>query len=221
MMQTFDENGRSFSGHLSLPESGKGTGILLLHAWWGLNQFTIQTCDRLAKEGFVTLAPDYYAGEVARKIDEAKAYRLNLIRRSTNNLVARAVDYLSSQPSLTHSSIGVIGFSLGASFAIEAARGRNQIVKAVVLFYGTGGGKFDKAKAAFMGHFAENDKWGAHAKKVNALANRIQSAGLEAKFYTYRGTEHWFVETDRPEYKQDATELAWECTIKFLREELG
>jgi carboxymethylenebutenolidase len=54
MMQTFDVNGSSFSGYLSLPGSGKGIGVLLLHAWWGLNQFAIQTCDKLAQAGFVT-----------------------------------------------------------------------------------------------------------------------------------------------------------------------
>jgi carboxymethylenebutenolidase len=220
MIENFESNGRSFRGYLSLPTSGKGTGILLLHAWWGLNQFAIQTCDMLAQAGFVTLAPDYYAGEVASSIDEAKSCRQKLDRKSTNKLVSLAVDYLSTRFFLSSMHIGVIGFSLGAGFAIEAARSRNQVVKAVVLFYGIGGGKFDKTQAAFLGHFAENDRWGAHSKKVNALADRIRSAGQEAKFYTYGDTEHWFVETDRPEYKKDAAELAWGRTIGFIREVL-
>lgn len=66
-----------------------------------------------------------------------------------------------------------LGFSLGVIFAIEAAWRRNQFVKALVLFYGTGGGKFNKTTATFMGHFAENDDWGAHTRKVNALEDRI------------------------------------------------
>jgi carboxymethylenebutenolidase len=221
MLETFELHERSFNGHLSLPSSGKGTGVLLLHAWWGLNGFIIQTCDKLAREGFVTLSLDYYSGEVARTIDEAKACRQKLDRKATNKLVTLAVDYLNDLPAVTSAGIGVIGFSLGCSFAIEAARSRNQIVKAVALFYGTGGGKFDKSRAAFMGHFAENDKWGAHPKKVNALAGRIRAAGQEATFHTYPDTEHWFVETDRPEYNQEAAELAWERTFKFLREEPG
>lgn len=220
-MQTFDTDGSSFKGHLSLPGSGRGTGVLLLHAWWGLNQCIIQMCDELAQAGFVSLAPDYYGGDIPRTIDEAKACRDKLERKTTNKLVTLAVDYLSSQPFLTSSHIGVIGFSLGGSFAVEAARSRAQVVKAVVLFYGTGGGKLDKTLASFMGHFAENDQWGAHPEKVKALDDRIRSSGREARFYTYRDTEHWFAETNRPEYQPEAAGLAWERTIEFLREQLG
>jgi carboxymethylenebutenolidase len=220
-MQTFEVNQSSFRGHLSLPGSGEGPGLLLLHAWWGLNPIMIQTCDRLAEAGFVTLAPDYYAGQVATSIEEALTCRRTVDRKPTNKLVALALDYLISRPSLTGPALGVIGFSLGCGFAIEAARSRNQVVKAVVLFYGTGGGKFDKSGAAFMGHFAQKDQWGAHPAKVDALADRIRSAGLEAAFFTYQDTEHWFAEGDRPEYNPAAAELAWERTIAFLRAELG
>jgi carboxymethylenebutenolidase len=221
MVETFEVKENSFNGYLSLPSTDKGNGVLLFHAWWGLNQFTIQTCNKLAQAGFVTLAPDYYAGEVARTIAEAKACKQKLDRKSINKLGTLAVDYLNSHPSVIGSGIGVIGFSLGGSYAIEVARSRNQVVKAVVLFYGTGGGKFDKTRAAFMGHFAEDDKWGAHSKKVNALASRIRAANREVTFYTYPDPAPWFVETDRPEYKGEAAELAWARTIKFLREELG
>jgi carboxymethylenebutenolidase len=220
-MKTFEVNGSTFQGFLSKPSAGNGIGILLLHAWWGLNQFTVQICDRLAQAGFVTLAPDYYHGHVAKTIEEAKIAREKMDRKSSQKLITQAVDYLSGLPSLTGSGIGVIGFSLGASFAIEVARSRNEITKTVVLFSGTGGGKIEKTNATFLGHFAEHDEWGAHPPKVKALANRIRVAGKDAKFYTYPKTEHWFAEADRPEYNKKAAELAWERTIKFLRDELA
>lgn len=220
-MKTFEVNGSTFQGYLSTPSAGKGIGILLLHAWWGLNRFTVQTCDRLAQAGFVTLAPDYYVGYVAKTIDEAKAAREKMDRKSTQNTVNQAIDYLSELPLVKGSGIGVIGFSLGASFAIEAARSRNETIRAVVLFYGTGGGKIEKTNATFLGHFAENDKWGAHPPKVKALADRIRLARKDSKFYTYPKTEHWFVESDRPEYNKEAAELAWERTIKFLQDGLA
>ncbi len=220
-METFEVKGGSFGGHLSLPDAGQGIGVLVLHAWWGLNQFTVHACDRLAQAGFVALAPDYYGGKVARSIDEAEAYRQALDRKSTIKLVAMALDTLCSHPAAASPRVGVIGFSLGCGFAIEAARSRSRHVQAVVLYYGTGGGKFDRVRAAFLGHFAEDDRWGAHSVKVNALADRIRSAGLRADFVTYRSTEHWFAEADRPEYDRAAAELAWERTVGFLRGELG
>lgn len=221
MIQKFEINESTFNGYLSLPISGKGNGLLLFHGWWGLNDFILQTCDRLAQAGFVALAPDYYRGKTAETIERAKALKKNFDRKSTNKLVALAADFLVSQSALSSPRIGSLGFSLGASFAIEAARRTSQFVNAVVLFYGTGGGKFDKTGAAFMGHFTENDDWGVHPKKINALADRIRAANQEAKFYTYPNTEHWFVETDRPEYDQTASELAWQRTIEFLQDQLA
>ena len=220
-MQSFEVNGSAFQGYLSKPSAGKGAGILLLHAWWGLNPFTVQICDRLAQAGYITLAPDYYRGHVAETVEEAKVARAKLDRKSSQKLISQAVDYLSGLNSLTGSGIGVIGFSLGASFAVEVARSRNQIIKTVVLFYGTGGGKIEKTNATFLGHFAEHDKWGAHPPKVKALTNRIRLAGKKATFYTYPKTEHWFAEADRPEYNQEAAELAWDRTMKFLQDELA
>ena len=50
------------AGFLALPPAstndGKGKGVLVLHAWWGLNDFFKELCERLAQEGFVALAPD-------------------------------------------------------------------------------------------------------------------------------------------------------------------
>ena len=220
-METFHINDSNFLGYLALPRAGKGPGLLLFHAWWGLNEFIVQTCGRLAAEGFVILAPDYYAGETAAAIDEAKKLRQQMDRNATKKLIDLAIDYLVSHPATKKPHIGTIGFSLGASFAIEAARRKNKSVNAVVVFYGSGGGNFDKTDASFMGHFAENDQWGAHAKKIAALKDRIQGANQGVNFYTYPETEHWFFETDRPEYHQEASELAWERTITFLKNILG
>lgn len=221
MIQEFEVNRSTFSGYLKLPISGTGIGVLVFHGWWGLNDFILHTCDQLAQVGFVALAPDYYRGKTAETIEEAKALKQNLDRKAANKLVALAADFLVSQSALSSPRIGSLGFSLGGSLAIEAARRRNQLVKAVVLFYGTGGGKFDKTEVAFMGHFAENDDWGVHPKKINALANRIRSAKQDAKFYTYPNTEHWFAETNRPEYDRIASELAWQRTIEFLQDQLA
>jgi carboxymethylenebutenolidase len=218
-MQTFEYKGTTFNGHLSIPSSGKGSGVLLFHAWWGLNDFFIQTCDRLAQAGFLALALDYYRGQVAETIEEAQALARSLDRKSVKKTAVLAVDYLASLPSVTSSGLATIGFSLGAGFAIEMTRARPRKVTAVVLFYGTGGGKFDKTSASFLGNFAENDPF-EDAASVKSLADRIRSVGREATFYTYPATGHWFVETDRPEYNPKATSLAWDRTIDFLRKKL-
>jgi hypothetical protein len=61
-MVEFDVDGRTVAGYLAVPEGGRGPGVIVLHAWWGLVPFFEGVCDRLAAEGFVALAPDRYAG---------------------------------------------------------------------------------------------------------------------------------------------------------------
>ena len=60
-------------GFLATPASGKGPGVLVLHAWWGLNDTMKALCERLASEGFITFAPDLYHGKIAVTIPEAEA----------------------------------------------------------------------------------------------------------------------------------------------------
>ncbi len=218
---TFTFKGEKFSGCLSQPESGPGPGVLVLHAWWGLNAFISGYCDRLAGAGFTALAPDCYAGQKAATIEEAIVLRGKMDRPAAIRTMRLSADFLAGHPEIAQPRLGALGFSLGCSLAIEAARSKNRSVRAVVLYYGTGGGKLDKAQAAFLGHFAEDDRWGAHAKKATALADRIRTAGHPAEFFEYAGTEHWFAEDDRPEYRKEAAELAWGRSLEFLKRELA
>src|SRR5258705_10118901 len=74
-------------GFLALPPTGKGPGVLVLHAWWGLNDTIRGVCDRLAGEGFVAFAPDLYHGKVADTIAGAEALGSIV---DTNHLQAEA-----------------------------------------------------------------------------------------------------------------------------------
>ena len=60
-------------GFLAVPPTGSGPGVLVLHAWWGLNETIKAFCTRLAAAGFVALAPDLYHGKIADTISDAEA----------------------------------------------------------------------------------------------------------------------------------------------------
>ncbi len=92
----------------------------------------------------------------------------------------------------------------------------------MTLFYGTngGGGDFFQSKAAFLGHFAENDPY-EPAAVVQDLEQTLNGADRPTTFYTYPGTGHWFFEQDRPDaYDSKSAKLASQRTLKFLREVL-
>ena len=196
--------------------NGGGPGILLLHAWWGLKPFFKQICDRLAEQGFTVLAPDLRDGQVAKTIDEAKA----LMEKSDGDFIGATVftakDHLRE---MVKGNIGVVGFSMGAAWALILASTVQDQIAAMVLFYGNEGVDYGKITAKVMGHFCEVDEWEPTEFVDNTIAE-FAKAGVDATRHTYPGTAHWFVEEDRPEYDSAAASLAWERTFEFLNSSL-
>ena len=208
--------------YMSIPISGEGPGVIVLHAWWGLNAFFMGLCDRLSQEGFVALAPDLYHGEIATTIEEAKVLRSKVDRKVANAEMKGAVDHLLSHDAVVSPRISVIGFSLGANYANWLAMNKPKDVQSVILFYGKGGGDFEKTEATYLGHFAETDRYGAGPDKIAVFKDRLLAAGRDVTFYTYKDTKHWFFEEDRFDaYHAEAASLAWERTIEYLRNQYG
>ncbi len=209
-------------GVLAMPPSGTGDGVLLLHAWWGLNDTMRSLATRLADAGFVTFAPDLYHGAVAATIPEAEALGKQLDARmeQARTEVAEAVAFLRSRTSDPTRGVAAIGFSLGAFYALDLSAGHPEAVDRVVLFYGAGPADFDKARAVYQGHFASDDDY-EPPSGVEALRADLERAGRPAEFHTYPGTRHWFFEPDRTQaYDADAAALAWTRTLEFLRRPL-
>jgi len=207
-------------GYLALPKNGKGAGVLVLPAWWGLNDFFRDFCKRLAREGFVAFAPDLYHGQVATTIEDATRLRSQLDRKQANADVVATAGYLRGLDAVTSKALGVIGFSLGANYALGLSVEEPTVVRAVVTFYGTRGGDYAQARAAYLGHFAETDDWVAPSG-VKKLEKSLRAAGRPVTFYTYDSTGHWFFEKDRADaYHAKAAKLAWQRTVEFLWETL-
>jgi carboxymethylenebutenolidase len=239
-MIEYPSNGGTGSGYLALPEGGVGPGVLVLHAWWGLNETFREVCDRLAQEGFVAFAPDLYEGEIARTIEEAQEIQQRKEGDRTYGMISSAITYLTSLPGTLKSDggpkdggpndggpndggpnegnarIGALGFSMGAYWALLL----EEPVAAVVVFYGTGDPDTVTGEAAIQGHFAEQDAY-EPLEGVQEFAEQLQAGGKQVKFYTYPGTGHWFFEPDRKDaYDPGAADLAWQRTLAFFKEHL-
>jgi carboxymethylenebutenolidase len=210
-------------GFLAVPPTGKGPGVLVLHAWWGLNDTIKAFCTRLAEAGFVAFAPDLYHGKVADTIAEAETLgqALDANHRQAKAEIAEAAMFLNERVGQAGGGLAVIGFSLGAYYALDLAAADPEYIHSVVLFYGTGGGDFSNSRAAYLGHFAENDEFEPPAN-VDELEDSLRQAGRPVTFYSYPGTGHWFFEPDRSQaYNQAAASLAWERTLAFLKRSSG
>lgn len=206
-------------GYLAVPPTGTGPGVLVLHAWWGLNHTLKTFCERLAESGFVTFAPDLYHGKVADTIADAetlgKALDANYLQAKAE--IAHATVFLNDRVGQAGRGLAVIGFSLGAYYALDISAAAPEQIRSVVIFYGTGPADFSRSKAAYLGHFAENDQYEPQSN-VDELEEALRSAGRPVTFYTYRGVGHWFFEPDRSGYNQAAASLAWERTLDFLKQ---
>lgn len=206
-------------GYLAMPETGQGPGILMLHAWWGLNPFFKELCRQLAREGFIVFAPDLYHGQLAVTVEEAERLSNQLEEKQAVADIDKAIEYLQSLPDVTSPSLAVIGFSLGAYLALSISCQRPQDIRGVVVFYGTRPGDYALARAAYLGHFAESDEFEPKSS-VQELENDLRSSNRPVTFYTYPGTGHWFFEADRADaYNAEAASLAWQRTLEFLRKQ--
>ena len=206
-------------GFLAAPPTGQGSGVLVLHAWWGLNDTIKAFCTRLAESGFVAFAPDLYHGKVADTIPDAEALGKAL---DSNHLQAKAeiveaVRYLNERAGQADRGLAVIGFSLGAYYALDLSNADPEHIRSVVIFYGTGADEFSGSKADYLGHFAENDEFEPKSN-VDSLEESLRHAGRPVTFHRYSGTGHWFFEPDRSQaYNQTAASLAWDRTLAFLK----
>ena len=209
-------------GFLAVPPSGKGDGVLVLHAWWGLNDTIKAVCRRLAESGFVAFAADLYHGKVANTISDAEvlgnAVDTNYLQAKAE--VAEAAKFLSERVGQTDRGLAVVAFSLGAFFALDLSAADSEHIRSVVLFYGTEGTMgtdFSSSRAAYLGHFAENDQYESKSN-VDNLEQSLRRAGRPVTFHVYPGTSHWFFEPDRSDaYNQAAASLAWDRTLAFLK----
>ena len=134
----FASNGGTANGYLARPEGGSGPGVIVVQEWWGLDSGIKEMADRLARDGFVALAPDLYHGELAAhdEMDTAAQLMTDLPADRAARDMSGAVDYLAAQEAVAGDGLGVVGFCMGGMLAFLLAANRPDRIKALVPFYG-------------------------------------------------------------------------------------
>jgi carboxymethylenebutenolidase len=222
-MIEFQSNGGAADGYLSLPEGGRGPGVVVIQEWWGLVPHIKEVADRFAAAGFVALAPDLYHGEVARSPDEAGKMMMALNIAQTEKDLRGAVNYLLEHEATAGDRVGTVGFCMGGVLSLYAAS-KNERVGACVVFYGIHPKvepDFENLSAPVLGLYAEKDQF-VPPEAVRALEEEVRGHGKSIETHTYPGADHAFFNDTRPEvYDAEAAADAWRRTIEFLRKHLG
>ncbi|MCC7105388.1 MAG: dienelactone hydrolase family protein [Chloroflexi bacterium] len=220
---SYPVNGVSSNGYLALPQSGRGSGLLVIQEWWGLNDQIRETADRFAAEGFVALVPDLYHGRVVDEPDEAGKLMMALdIERAAKDLRG-AAQFLSSQDAVSGARLGVIGFCMGGQLALYTGALAPDLIGVVVDMYGIHPNvkpDFSRLKAPVLGLFGGQDGF-VPAEAIAGLDEALIGAGVQHDFHTYPAAGHAFMNDRHETYDPVATEDAWGRILPFFRQHLS
>jgi len=223
-MITVQENGTKLSGYLALPR-GEGThpAIIVIHEWWGLNDWVKQQADKLAGDGYIALAVDLYNGQVATTDELAHQLMSGLDENEAMTKLRAGADFLRGRSDVRANAIGVIGWCMGGRYSIRLAAA-DPGIRACVMYYGaplSDAAAIHGLQAAVLGNFGGDDK-GPSPDQVRTFEAALKRAGKKVDFKIYPGAPHAFANEHNPwnGYRPAAAKDAWIRTKAFLRKEL-
>ncbi|MGH2393572.1 MAG: dienelactone hydrolase family protein [Candidatus Limnocylindria bacterium] len=216
---TIDAAGTSARQYVTGAETPGRPGVVLFHAWWGLDGDVTAYADRLAAAGFAVAAPDLVAGKVATTVEQAEQLTEGADDALADAVALAAVDGLAARLG-PDARLAAIGFSFGAAWSIWCAAERDRIAASIV-YYGTMlGGSLARASVPVLGHFAASDPYETD-EGVAAFEEALRAAGRDVTIHRYPDTGHWFAEPSREAYSPQAADLAFTRTVDFLRNRLA
>jgi len=210
-------------GYLVRPKAAKGPvpGIVVVHENRGLNPYIEDVARRVAKAGFVALAPDGLSsvGGYPGNDDKGRELQQKVDPQKLMNDFFAAIEYLRASD-LTTDKVGITGFCYGGGVANAASVAYPELAAAVP-FYGRQAKPEDvtKIKAPLLFHFAETDPnvngtWPAYEAALKA-ANKTYEAHI------YPGTNHGFHNDSTPRYDEAAAKQAWDRTVAWFQRYLS
>lgn len=207
---------------MARPKKGKKfPAVIVIHENRGLVPHIQNVTRRMAKEGFLAIAPDALSplgGTPDDVSNVGELFKQLVPEQTTENFVA-AVKYLKTNP-LSTGKVGCTGFCWGGAMTNQVAVNSPDL-DAAVPYYGRQPKAEDvpKIKAPIMAHYAGNDQ-GINAG-IEAFEEALKKNNKEYQIFMYEGASHAFNNDSNPErYNEAAAKLAWGRTIAFFKENL-
>ena len=201
--------------------TGKLPGVVVVHENRGLNPYIEDVARRVAKAGFIALAPDGLSsvGGYPGNDEKGRELQKQVDPEKLMNDFFAAIEFLAKDKAAT-GKVGITGFCYGGGVSNAAAVAYPELAAAVP-FYGRQAKPEDvpRIKAPLLLHFAETDA------NVNATwpayEAALKAAGKTYEAHVYPGTGHGFHNDSTPRYDEAAAKLAWERTLSWFREHLA
>lgn len=216
------------AAYLAMPV-GEGTfpGVVVLQEIFGINSHIRNVTERIAKEGYVAIAPALYqrqapgfeTGYTPKDIEVGKKYSMQTTASQLLGDIQAAIDFLKSLPQVKADTISCIGFCFGGHVAYLAATLPD--IKATASFYGAGiatrtfGGKeptisrTPEIKGTLYAFFGKEDA-SIPTEQVDQIEAELEKNHIAHEVFRYDGADHGFFCDQRASYNEAAASDAWE-----------
>jgi len=205
---------------------GKRPGVLVVHEWWGLNDYAKDRAKQLAELGYVAFAADMYGGN---KVTSHPAQAKEWMMATVSNLddwrrrAQKGLDKLASLAITDDSRLAAIGYCFGGATVMQLAYTGADLV-AVVSFHGSlplpNGSEAQKIKGRVLVEHGNADAF-VPAERAEAFKAAMKDAGVNLTFHGYDGARHAFTNPDAGsfgidnlKYDEAADEASWRAMLQ-------
>jgi len=229
----YSAQGVVMKGYLAYDESveGKRPGVLVVHEWWGLNDYARRRARMLAELGYTALAMDMYGdGKQAMHPEDAKAFSSELMKNfdSAKARFVAGMEFLKQQASVDPTRIAAIGYCMGGGVVLNMA-GQGEDLKGVASFHGSLAAvrpaQPGSIKAKVLVLHGADDKF-IKPEQIESFKQEMKAAGASFEFISYPGAVHSFTVPEADElgkkfnmpiaYNAEADKKSWDKLKKFL-----
>ncbi|HUO26754.1 MAG TPA: dienelactone hydrolase family protein [Candidatus Aquilonibacter sp.] len=201
---------------------GPFPAIIVIHEWWGLNDWVKEQATKLSDQGYVALAIDLYRGKVATTPEEAHEIMRGVPEDRARRDLQAAFDYLAAQPNVRKDRIGAIGWCMGGGYSLDVAL-QEPTLAADVINYGhlaTDTDALSKINAPILGLFGAQDR-GITPDDVHKFEATMKQLGKKIDVHIYDDAGHAFENPgNKAGYRAADAADAWSRTAAFLDQTL-
>lgn len=216
---SYKSGDETVQGILYTPKgSGPFPAIIVIHEWWGLNDWIKEQASKLSDQGYVTLAIDLYRGKVATTPDEAHEIMRGVPEDRAKRDLHSAFEFLASQPNVKKDRIGAIGWCMGGGYSLDVAL-QEPTLAADVINYGhlaTDADALKKINAPILGSFGGQDR-GITPEDVHKFEAAMKQLNKEVDIKIYEDAGHAFENpNNKSGYREPDAADSWMRTTDFF-----
>jgi carboxymethylenebutenolidase len=200
--------------------TGKGPfpALVVVHEYWGLNDWVKEQASRLADQGYVSLAVDLYRGKVATTPEMAHELMRGVPEDRAKRDLHAAVELLKSQSNVKKDRIGSIGWCMGGGYALDVALQEPDLAAAVINYghLATDPEALKKINAPILGLFGGQDR-GITPDDVHKFEQQLKQLGKKVDIKIYDDAGHAFENPNNKDgYRAADAADAQKRTVDFL-----